>query len=98
MKLEKEKVDWPVLEGCAGFARESSHWFCSKIVPTDSFTAELWRLRERLKLVKDKGLCDVGMELDLEVVVKAIQPYGSMENQEKGLSSFHSITRVYEAD
>lgn len=55
--------------------------FTVKIVTTSSFMAKLWGLREGLRLVKEKGLRDIEVEMYTEAVVKVINN-GSMNEQE----------------
>lgn len=54
---------------------EDGNWvvgFWTKIGNTTSYSAELWGLRDGLKLVKERGLNQIIIELDSEAVTKAL--------------------------
>lgn len=54
--------------------------FTVKIGLINSFTVELWGLREGLRLVKERGFKGIVVELGLEVVTDAINgDSGSMQ-------------------
>nr|GMD66456.1 sterol 3-beta-glucosyltransferase UGT80B1 isoform X1 [Ipomoea batatas] len=52
----------------------------SRIGAMTIFMAELWGIREGLRLIKDKGLRGIEMELDLGVIVKAIIGFPGMDS------------------